>query len=163
MEKEDIKLGMVFRWDSHSEIEYVVIGIYPDTVMLERITQRNLSGNRHGYGYGWFICASAQLVRIMNKKELSEYQTNDPICSLEKGVYKAQNTIDTLLQQGCILENNIVRITKFTWSSTIRKNNKLEIYYQLFGKEGTNRISYGSATKMACIHWFWENFKKANL
>lgn len=160
MEKEDIKLSMVFRWDSHPGIEYVVIGIYPDTVMLEQLTQRESYGNRHGSGYGWFICASAHLVQIMSKKELSQYQTSNPICSLEKDIYKAQKTIDTLLEKACIAKGNIVRITKFSWSSTIKKYYKLEIYYQLFGKEGTNRISYGSATKMACIHWFWENFRK---
>jgi len=165
MEKEKIEKGMVFTFGENTNIEYVVISLDKDSATLERITQRSESGNRHGCGYGWFRDGKTRFIRKMRKKELACYQTRDPLCDLEKGIYRVLNNIDTLLLQPCVEEGEVIKILKIEWNNdktSNRKINKLNIHFQQFGKEKPERISYHSPDKMACIHWFWENFRKIN-
>jgi len=166
MEKEKIEIGMVFTFGNHTGIEYVVTGLDKDSATLERITQRSEGCNRHGAGYGWFADGKTRFIRKMRKKELAYYQANDPVCSLEKGIYKALKSVDTLLLQPCITEDEVVKILHVGWednNSGNRKIHKLDIIFLQFGKQKEERLSYHSREKMACIHWFWENFMKINI
>lgn len=166
MKKEQVKIGMVFTFSGQQQIEYVVTGLSEDTATLERITCRSQSGNRHGSGYGWFREGIANYIRKMDGKELSNYQTSDPICNLEKGIYRARNTIDTLLSQPCISEDEVIKILKVEWDDNLGSKGeiyRLNVFFQQFGKEIGERVCYHSRDKMACVHWFRENFRKLNL
>lgn len=87
MKREKLKIGRVFKDPNEKNLEYLLVGIYKDGVGLEKITQREKSSNRHGCGYGW-IEDYYEYVRTMGKRELSLYQTHDPIIKLKKGIYK---------------------------------------------------------------------------
>jgi len=166
MEKEKLELGMVFSFGGHPDIEYVIVCLDKDTATLERITQRSKSGNRHGCGYGWFENEGTRFIRKMRKKELACYMTSDPVCNIEKGIYKVLKNIDTLLMQPCLVEDEIISILKTEWDDDPvgnRKIHRLNVHFKQFGKEGAERISFHNTNKMACVHWFWENFRKINI
>jgi hypothetical protein len=115
MKPETIKLGMVFTFGSKYELEYVVLSLSQDDVTLERITHRDKTSNRHACGYGWFEYPSTQYIRTMGEKELSLYQTTDPVCNLEKGIYTSKTNINTLLEQPAIREDEVIRVLDVKW------------------------------------------------
>lgn len=75
MKKEDVKMGQVFASEDHPNIMYVVLNTYDDSVLMERITERNPHGgsNRHALGYGWFEHTYTKPLRTMKKTELKQY------------------------------------------------------------------------------------------
>lgn len=164
MKKEEIELGMVFTFADHPEIEYVVIGIYPDNVSLERITQRSEGSNRHGCGYGWFTYESTSYIRKMGNKELNRYQTRDPLCSLEKGIYRTKKDIvnidfKTLAEDGEVISISGVECEK----SSCDNNYCLEITFRRFGFAEDFTATFYQKSKMESIHLFWNIFKKVNI
>lgn len=166
MKPEDIKLGMVFTFGIRTDLEYVVISLYGDKVMLEQITGRSQASNRHMSGYAHFEHPQAKHIRTMNEKELSFYQTKDPICNLEKGIYRTEKNIDTLLDQPAIREREVIRILAVSWDDYKGRKGeqyKLEVVYQQFGKEQSGRLAFHSKEKMGCIGWFRDNFHKINI
>lgn len=166
MKPEEIKLGMVFTFGIRTDLEYVVVSLHRDKVMLERITGRNETSNRHMYGYGHFEHSLTKLLRTMDEKELSAYQTKDPVCDLEKGIYRVNKDIDTLLDQPAVREDEIIRILEIHWDdyrSCQGEQYKLEVVYQQFGKEKNGRLAFYAPEKMGCIRWFWDNFYKINI
>lgn len=166
MKSEEIKLGMVFTFGVRVDLEYVVISLHRDGVMLERITERNETSNRHMSGYGYFEHSQTKLLRTMDRKELAFYQANDPICNLEKGIYRVGKNIDTLLEQPALMEDEVIYIHTITWGDFKGHKGeqyKLEVVYQQFGKEKGGRLTFHSEEKAGCIRWFWDNFHKINV
>lgn len=165
MKPEEIKLGMVFTFGVHVDLEYVVVSLYRDGVMLEQITKRSEASNKHMSGYGHFEHSQTKLLRIMDEEELSFYQTNDPICNLEKGIYRVGKNIDTLLEQPALMEDEVIQITATIWTEYEGHKGeqyKLEVTYLQFGKEKIGRLTFHSKEKAGCIRWFWDNFHKIN-
>ena len=166
MKPEEIKLGMVFTFGIRNDLEYVVISLHGDKVMLEQITGRSEASNRHMSGYGHFEHSLTKLLRTMDEKELSAYQTNDPVCNLENGIYRAEKNIDTLLDQPAIREREVIRILAASWGDYRGREGeqyKLEVMYQQFGTEKNGRLAIHSKEKMGCIRWFRDNFHKINI
>lgn len=166
MKKEEIEPGMVFTFGNNPEIEYVVTGIYPNSASMERINHRREGSNRHGCGYGWFEYPATVLVRKMNETELSSYLTKDPICNLEKGIYRVKKNTDTLLEQPAIEEGEVIRVLAAGWEDyqgCKGEQYKLEVVYQQFGRKKSGRLTFHSEEKTGCIHWFWDNFHKIDI
>ena len=166
MKPEEIKLGMVFTFGIRNDLEYVVISLHGDKVMLEQITGRSQASNRHMSAYGHFEHSLTKLLRTMDEKELSAYQTNDPVCNLEKGIYRTEKNIDTLLDQPAIREGEVIRILAASWDDYKGREGeqyKLEVMYQQFGKEKNCRLAFHSKEKIGCIRWFRDNFHKINI
>ena len=100
------------------------------------------------------------------RKELSAYQTNDPVCNLENGIYRTEKNIDTLLDQPAIREGEVICILAVSWDDYKGREGeqyKLEVMYQQFGKEKNGRLAFHSKEKMGCIRWFRDNFNKINI
>jgi hypothetical protein len=158
--------GMVLTFEPRSDIEYVVLNLYEDGVMLERITCREEGSNRHKCGYGHFEHPQAKHLRTMDQKELSRYQNGDASCDIEKGIYRVKNNIDTLLEQPAVSENEVIRVVEIRWNEykTPRgEQYNLEVIYQKFGKEDSGRLAFYTEDKTECICWFWNNFHKINI
>lgn len=166
MKPEEIKLGMVFTFGIRTDLEYVVISLRRDQVMLERITGRSGDANRHMYGYGHFEHPQTKHIRTMSEKELALYQSGDPVCNLEKGIYKVKKKINTLLSQPAVEEDEIVRILEVNWDTYQGHKGeqyRLEVIYQQFGKEQSDRFAFYAEEKAGCIRWFRDNFHKINI
>ncbi|WP_165044964.1 hypothetical protein [Dysgonomonas sp. ZJ709] len=166
MKKEELELGMVFTFGQRTDIEYVIICLGKDSATMEAITMRSDSSNRHGCGFGWFENSTTKFIRKMDANELACYQMNDPICNLENGIYIALQNIDTLLLQPSISENEIIHVQSVQWEDAANyqgKYHKMNVVFRQFGKEGSDRLIFGNEHKMACIHWFWTNFKRINI
>jgi len=164
MKKEEIELGMVFTFGNNPDIEYVVVGLYPDDVSLERINQRSENNNRHASGYGWFTYDSTKYVRKMSKKELEKYQTSDPVCNFENGIYITKKDIvnidlKTLADDGEVIDISQIDCDKNSYGD----NFYLEITFKRFGYEDDFTAIFYENTKMACIHLFWRLLKKINV
>lgn len=163
MKKEEVELGMVFKFSTSSEIEYVVIGLYPDDVSLERINHRTSGNNRHALGYGWFVNEFSTFIRKMNGKELQQYQTNDPLCDLETGIYKLRKDIvdidfKTLADEGEIIDVSRINCEESSFGNHFR----LEVTFNRFGYVDDTTVTFYKDTKMECIHFFWRVMKKIN-
>lgn len=146
MKAAEIVLGMVFTFGSRLDLEYVAVELYEDGVMMERITCRTEGSNRHKSGYGHFKHPLTNYIRTMDEKELSCYQTKDPVCSLEKGIYKAKNNIDTLLEQPAIEEDEVLLIIEVNWDdyhSCQGEHYKLNVIYQQLSQKGCSGIGTG--------------------
>ena len=63
MKPEEIKLGMIFTFGIRTDLEYVVVSLCWNEVMLERITGRSEASNRHMSGYGHFEHPLTKLLR----------------------------------------------------------------------------------------------------
>lgn len=102
----------------------------------------------------------------MDKKELSAYQTKDPVCDLEKGIYRTEKNIDTLLDQPAIREGKVIRILAVSWDDYKGRKGeqyRLEAVFQQSGKEKNGRLAFHSKKKMGCIRWCRDNFHKINI
>jgi hypothetical protein len=160
MKKEAIELGMVFSCDEKRELEYVVTGIYPDSVTLERITQRSESNNRHGVGYGWFE-DYYRLRRKMGKKKLDRYLTHDPACNCEPGLYKTTKEIVDIDFRTLASCKEIVKVTKVDCDKLISSNrHELTVTFLRFGIEGDFLFREANSSKNGCIHRFWQLFER---
>ncbi len=160
MKQEAIELGMVFSSGDNPELEYVVTGICPDSVTLERITQRSESNNRHGVGYGRFE-DYYRLRRKMGKKELSRYLTHDPACSCEPGLYKTAKEIVDIGFRTLASCGEIVKATKVDRDKFISSNQyELTVTFLRFGIEGDFLFREASPSKNGCIHRFWQLFER---
>jgi uncharacterized protein YbaR (Trm112 family) len=166
MKPEEIKLGMVFTFGIRTDLEYVVISLHREKVMLEQITNRSEATNRHMSGYGHFEHALAKYIRTMDEKELSCYLSQDLVCDLEKGIYRVKKDIDTLLEQPAIKEGEVIRILAVCWDDyqgCKGEQYKLHVIYQQFGKGKNYRLAFHATEKMGCIRWFQDNFHKINI
>ncbi|NDW10481.1 hypothetical protein [Dysgonomonas sp. 520] len=74
MRREDIKIGQVYASEDKPDIQYVVILISDDSVMMERTTERMSGSNRHSLGYGWFEHTYKKPLRKMSKSEFEKYK-----------------------------------------------------------------------------------------
>lgn len=130
--------------------EYVVAGIREDGLMPERITCP-----KEGSGH----------IRTMDEKELPPYPANDTACDLEKGIYRVRENIDTLLESPALRKDEVIRIPEVHWADYKGYHGeqyKLNVSYQQFGGVKDGRLVFHANEKMACIHWFRENFHKIN-
>lgn len=133
MKAETLKPGMVLTFGICPHIEFVVISLHRDGVMLERVTGRSKGFNRHLSDYGHFEHSAARHIRTIYGKELSFYLAQDPVCDLERGIYRVRKDVDTLPGQPALREDEIIRILEVGWED--RKGYrgeeyKLHIIYQ---------------------------------
>lgn len=157
---------MVLTFGIRTDLEYVVISLYRDGVMLEQVTNRSEGSNQHMSGYGNFEHSQTKVIRTMDDNELSFYQTKDPVCDLEKGIYRLKKNIDTLLDQPALREDEVIHILAVSWDDYQGNKGvqyKLNIVYQQFGKKKQGRLAFHAEEKMGCVRWFWDNFHKINI
>lgn len=160
MKKESIEVGMVFSSVEKPELEYVVTGVYPDSVTLEKITQRDEGSNRHGAGYGWFE-RYYRFRRKMRKKELGSYLSHDPLCNCEPGLYKSTKEIVDIDFKTLASCNEIVKVTKAGCERLIfPERYELTVSYQRFGMEGEFLFVETNPLKNECVHRFWQLFER---
>jgi len=76
MRKDEIKPRQVYASADKPNIQYVVVEVYDDSVLLERITERNPYGgsNRHALGFGWFEHTYTKPLRTMRKNEFNDFK-----------------------------------------------------------------------------------------
>lgn len=164
MKKEELELGMVFSFGNSSDIEYVVTGLEPESATMERINHRVKGSNRHGCGYGWFEYADTKLIRKMDEKELLRYQTADPICDLDPGIYRLQKDIVDMDFKTLGGDGEVISVTQAVCEENpYGSKYYLEITFKRFGYAEDTTAAFYENTKMGCIHLFWRIFKKINI
>ncbi|WP_291124586.1 hypothetical protein [Dysgonomonas sp. UBA7698] len=157
---------MVFTFGICVDFEYVVIDLLGDGVLLERVTNRIKGSNRHRCRFGNFEHPSTEHIRTMDEKELSCYRTQDPICDLEKGIYKIRKDIATLLDQPAVREDEVIWILGVHWddyNGCQGEQYKFNIIYRQFGKQKDGRLVFHAEEKMTCVRWFRDNFYKIHI
>lgn len=164
MKKEELELGMVFTFGERTDIEYVIIGLGKDSATMEAITMRNKGSNRHGCGYGWFEFSDTTLTRKMDEKELLRYQTADPICDLEPGIYRLQKDIVDMDFKTLAGDGEVINLSQAVCEENpYGSKYYLEITFKRFGYAEDTTATFHENTKMGCIHLFWRIFKKINI
>lgn len=81
---------MVFTFGIRTDLEYVVMSLHGDKVMLEQITGRSQASNRY-VRLDHFEHSLTKLLRTMDEK-VSAYQTNDPVCNLKRYLPRLKKT-----------------------------------------------------------------------
>lgn len=164
MKKEELELGMVFTFGERTDIEYVVTGIYPESATMERINHRMKGSNRHGCGYGWFENPDTTLRRKMDDKELLRYQTADPVCDLEPGIYRLNKNIVDMNFKTLAGAGEIINLTQAVCEENPYGSKYcLKITFRRFGYAQDTTATFYENTKIGCIHLFWRIFKKINI
>lgn len=157
---------MVFTFGNNTDNEHVVISLHEYGPMLEQVTNRSEGSNRQVCHYVHFEHSLVKLIRTMDEKELSLYLSKDPICNLEKGIYRVRINIDTLLDQPALKEKEVIRILEVNWDDYQGRQGeqyKLNVTYLQFGSKKVGRLAFHAEEKMGCIRWFWDNFHKINI
>jgi len=163
METGKIEKGMVFKDRDDPKIEYVVLDVFTDRLLLERITNREKgSVNRHVAFLKTYEMREPD--RIMDEDELLRYISDDPAVNLECGIYMMLKDLVDINMKDLAPRKSIVNVINIECKKIPGcERHELYIGFQLFGVEGSRQATIVEASKDECIKVYLEMMKKIPL